>query len=375
MQASGVPVHSRQASGLGDGLGGAADQVSPGVMVRQAEALANDLNQQATPVNEQVRGLALPGVAHVVLTGDGDSYHAAHAAKMAFETIADVDCDAVSALPFVAYDSGRVRRREPGTTLVVVVSVSGRSERALQAVEHARTLHAPTVAVTVSPGSAITHAADDAVVVALPRLERSPGIRTYQASLLALLLLAIHLGERRGATADGAARRAELGGLAETIAATAEAVAEPAGEVARSIADAPAVVVIGSGPSYGTAMYAAAKLAEGAGVLGVAQDVEEWFHVESRARPADTPTFVIAPPGRSRWRASQLVERAASLGRRVVAVAPAADEELAASAWRTLPVAAADVPEELSALVYHVFASYVASALAETLGRHPFQLA
>ena len=65
-------------------------------------------------------------------------------------------------------------------------------------------------------------------------------------------------------------------------------------------ADSPVLVMTGSGPSYGTALFAAAKMTETAGVFAAGQDLEEWCHVERLAYPDAMPVFVIAPPGRSR---------------------------------------------------------------------------
>ena len=54
----------------------------------------------------------------------------------------------------------------------------------MQAIERAKENGALTVALTGTPNSAVTQVADRSVVVELPHKERSPGIRTYQASLV-----------------------------------------------------------------------------------------------------------------------------------------------------------------------------------------------
>jgi glucosamine--fructose-6-phosphate aminotransferase (isomerizing) len=55
----------------------------------------------------------------------------------------------------------------------------------------------------------------------------------------------------------------------------------------------------GSGPSYGTAQFGAAKMAEAAGVYASAQDLEEWCHVECHAYPDDLPVFRRVPGRRA----------------------------------------------------------------------------
>jgi glutamine---fructose-6-phosphate transaminase (isomerizing) len=137
-------------------------------------------------------------------------------------------------------------------------------------------------------------------------------------------------------------------------------------------AGSPVLVMVGSGPSYGTALFSAAKMTEAAGVFAAGQDLEEWCHVESLAYPDDMPVFVIAPPGRSYWRAAELAALACRQGRQVVAVTDAADTGVSACASAHLPVQG-QVREEFSPLLYHVFADYLASYLAVHLRRLPFQ--
>jgi glutamine---fructose-6-phosphate transaminase (isomerizing) len=267
-----------------------------------------------------------------------------------------------------------VRPTEPERTLLVGTSSSGATERVVHAIERARQHGAVTVALTNTPGSPVTTVAERSIILSLPNNERSAGIRTYQASLSGMLLIAIWLAQLRGLVAQSQAQalRAELAGASSGVAATASSVAASCAALADAIAGTPALMVIGSGPSYGTALFAAAKVVEGAGVFAAGQDLEEWYHVERFAHPLDMPVFVIAPPGRSRWRALEVAERATSLGRRVVAVASAQDTQIAALAWRTLPVQGR-AREEFSPLLYHIFASLMAAPLARQLGRKPFQ--
>lgn len=138
------------------------------------------------------------------------------------------------------------------------------------------------------------------------------------------------------------------------------------------IADTPTLVMAGSGPSYGTALYSAAKMIEAAGLFAMGQDLEEWWHVERFAYPVDMPVFVIAPPGCSHWRAGDLAATAHGLGRRVIAVTHKDDTQVSRHAQAVLPVQG-EVREEFSPLLYHLFASYVASYVAERLGRSLFQ--
>jgi len=350
------------------------EPIRPEVMIRQAESLASDLREQTEGASERIREL-LPvrecaSAGPVYLTGDGDSYHAACAAEMAFESLAGVACEPVSALRFAEYAAPWLPSA-PARPLVIAISASGRTPRVVQAIEAARRQGALTVAITSTSDGPVTRAADRCLVFDLARPERSPGIRTYQASLLGLLLMAIRLAEARdrGEPRDRALRQ-ELAALPAMVEATASAIKDRCRAVADMAADSPVLIMTGSGPSYGTALFSAAKMTEAAGVFAAGQDVEEWCHVETNAYPEDMPVFVIAPPGRSHWRAAELAAEARRQGRLVVAVTDAADTGVAARASAHLPVHG-QVREEFSPLLYHVFASYLASYLAGRLRRRP----
>ncbi len=356
----------------------AMEPLKPEVMVGQVEGLAGDLRALTGPFGQQIRTLLTPlewrSVKKVYLTGDGDSYHASCAAEMAFEAIADVSCEPISAQRFVDYGAVWLRQVAPRQTLVIATSASGGTQRVVQAIESAKEHGALTVALTGIPKSAVTQVADRSIVVELPQKERSPGIRTYQASLLGMLLVAIQLGEMQSKCNQEEANlvRQELAALADVVDATTDTIKGRCREVADMIADSPAMVMLGSGPSYGTALYSAAKMVEAAGIFAMGQDLEEWWHVERFAYPVDMPVFVIAPPGRSHWRASDLAATARGLGRRVIAVTHTDDTEVSRHAHVVLPVQG-KVREEFSPLVYHLFASYVAAAVAERLERSLFQ--
>jgi glutamine---fructose-6-phosphate transaminase (isomerizing) len=355
-----------------------AEPIHPEVLIRQVERLAADLADHARPVSAQAIGLLTArewaGTGTVYLTGDGDSYHAACAAEMAFESLADAACEPLSALRFLEYCAPWLNQTPQGRPLVIAVSASGGTQRVVQSIEAARSCGALTVAVTGAAGSPVTQAADRAMVIDLPELERSPGIRTYQASLLGLLMTAIQLGQARNRYSAQQAQelRDELSALADAVAATAATIRDPCRDVAAIAATSPILVMTGSGPSYGTALFAAAKMTEAAGVFAAGQDLEEWCHVETFAYPDAMPVFVIAPPGRSHWRAGEVAATAGRQGRQVIAVTGQNDSDISAHAVAVLPVQG-QAREEFSPLLYHVFAGYVAYHLAERLGRLPFQ--
>jgi glucosamine--fructose-6-phosphate aminotransferase (isomerizing) len=354
------------------------EPIDPAVMFVQASNLGHDLRSLTEQVAEQIKGLLSPGVwasvDRVYLCGDGDSHHASRAAQLAFESLAGVDCRALSAQHFLSYGPDLSRRNVGRTALVIGISASGSTELVRQVLAHARECGALTVALTGRRDSPVTQVAEYCLVVELAGSQPSPGIRTYQASLLGLLLIAAQLSDDRTGSQVPAPEnlRDEILGLAVAVDATAAEAGLRCPALVETIAAAPIMTVLGSGPSHGTAMFAAAKIIEGAGVFAAGQDLEEWSHVERFARPFDMPVIIIAPPGRTHRRAVQAAEQARSLGRYVVAISDRRDSAVTAHANTVLPVFGV-TREAFSPLLYHPFAAHLAGRLAQRLGRHPFQ--
>ncbi|MCC6904311.1 MAG: SIS domain-containing protein [Anaerolineae bacterium] len=313
-------------------------------------------------------------VNRVIVSGCGDSYHAALASEMAFESIGGVACEPYNGLRLLDYAIDQISAPFPGDPFIVGVSVSGTTARVVSMIERAKTRGHFTVAVTGNAESALATAADRYVSSEIPFIGRSPGIRTYTASLMALYMMAIRIGELQDAYHMDVANamRKEIAGLADVIEATMKATEGPVKEAVAAFKDSPAMVWLGSGPSYGTALFSAAKLVEGAGLFAIGQDLEEWAHVERFARPNDMPTVIVGPQGKSHWRAVEVAKAAKAVGRRVAVVASKNDKELADLADFVFPVVG-DVREEFSPLVYHIASDYMAYYMAEALGRMCFQ--
>jgi glucosamine--fructose-6-phosphate aminotransferase (isomerizing) len=352
--------------------------LQPDVMIQQVNRLASDVRNLTLPLAVGVRRLAeaddFVAVNRVYLTGSGDSYHASQAATMAFEEFARVPCEPVSSQFFLSYAADWMQAVPGRRNVVVATSASGRTPNVVQAIERARARGAVTVAVTTAEDSPLSTVADHTIVTPLPDNGRSPGIRTYQANLVGLLLFATALGERRNRYTAGEAEKivADLVALGDVIERTNSALGLQSAAVAEQLATANVVSVVGSGPSLGTAHFAAAKIVEATGITAVGQELEEWWHVDRFANPPDRLVFMIAPAGRSRLRAIQFAKEARMLGRRVIAVASGDDAESARHAQMFLPIQGS-VIEPLSPLVYHLFASHLASRAATLLGKALFE--
>ena len=213
------------------------EPMKPEVMIRQVRDLPVLTRAQTAVFDANVQSALPPDllrtVERVFITGDGDSYHAARAMELFFEEIAGIPCHPMSAQRFLDYGA-EFAGLEKGRALVIAISASGRTERGLQAMRKAQEIGSLTVALTGTPGSAFTETGEKVVLVNLPDFGRSPGIRTYNASLMGLGLIAARMGEAHGSL-DGdavAGLYQELLDLAPVMERTLEAVEAPANAAA-----------------------------------------------------------------------------------------------------------------------------------------------
>jgi glutamine---fructose-6-phosphate transaminase (isomerizing) len=351
-------------------------------MIPQLESLPEMVREMFEPLDEAVR-VALDeklcrSLQRVYITGAGDSHFAALSSELAFEALGGIAAEPMTALRFARYSAGYLPQTGPGTNLVIGISVSGSVARTAEALRIAEQFGATTMALTATPGSRVAEAAGRVLLAQAPEFEEpagtiTPGIRTYFANQLALMLSAVRIGEVRGVLDDREAQtmRAEL----RDSAPAAERTLLASMPVARTLADdwenASSFVFVGGGPNYGTALFAAAKLLEASGDIGIGQDTEEWAHLEYFARIPDTPTIVISAGGRDMSRAIEVIEAAKAIGRRTAVICPQEHTLLSGAAPRFLPVVL--MREMFSPLVQSIPAALFAAYRAEATGESYFR--
>lgn len=356
------------------------DVMEADVMIKQADDLGNVARTEVSAIDHAVRAaltsLEIQSLHKVYIMGDGDSFHGSLSSELAFESFTGLPCEPMSAMRFREYGADFMFTNFPNDTLVVGISASGGTQRVEEALKRAAAASdkAITVALTGNPESRVAKAASRVISAKLPFIGPSPGIRTYQGTLMGLALIAIRIGEVRGRyhNHEANAIRAEMAALGDVLDATLEANREVTEAAAKALAGFPTQVWLGSGPSFGTAMFSAAKVVEAAGQFAIGQDLEEWAHVERFIYPDEMPTFIIAPPGRSYGRAADLARQAKGLGRKIIAVVDSNDEEIASISDFVFPIVGS-VREEFAPMVYHLPANLFASHLATALGRKLFQ--
>ncbi|MCY4147157.1 MAG: SIS domain-containing protein [Chloroflexi bacterium] len=314
-------------------------------------------------------------VKRIYLVGCGDSHHAPVGAELAFHQLAGVPTQAISSLPFSRYTAGYLPATGPKTNLVIGVSVSGKVSRTIEALDMARQAGAMTVALTGNPGGPLGKVADAVLETAVPALPSDlqvavvPGVRSYLASQVALLMAALRIGEVRGqySTREADAERAVIQSLAETIEATIDSCQPVVDQLVDDWRDAPMFEFVGAGPLYGVAMFSAAKLLEATGEAALAQETEEWSHLQYFVSEPNIPIMLLCANGFDADRMAEVARAAKRIGRPLALAGQAATGEIAQHVDALLPVPA-DVPERYAALVYSIPGELFAASRAEALG-------
>jgi len=242
--------------------------------------------------------------------------------------------------------------------LVIGISSSGEVARTVEALEQAHLAGARTLALTCTPNSSLTQTADVSIVAELPALPVGPGLISYLAALLGVLAIGASL-----ASGDGRRRLPDLlGELPERMAGALDPQLDQGRAYADAVADSAQGVFLGSGPAFGAAGFAAAKVIEACGLAYHAQDVEEWAHLEYFQEPADTPTWILTSGGREASRIGEVEQAARAVGRR-----------LEVTRWQGSRSWSSDEREALSPFGLWPAPVAFAQRLIERLDREPFR--
>jgi len=353
-------------------------------MHQQIDTLPQLVRDIAHPFDESARATfsfeLCTSLKRIYLTGCGDSYHAPTGAELAFHQLANVPTQAISALTFSRYVAGYLPPTGPNTTLVIAVSVSGVVSRTIEALRLAREAGAIGIALTGTPGAPLAQSAENIFQTTVPPLPDElrgmvvPGVRSYLASQMALYSAAIRIGEVRGhlTTANADALRAELVGLADVIEATIQVCEPLAREIVHAWGDIPEFVYVGAGPLYGAAMFSAAKMLEASGDSAMAQETEEWAHLQYFAAHRTTPTILLSAANRDADRMAEVARAAHAIGRRTAAVLPAGEQAISEYVQHVLPVQG-DVRECFAPLVYSIPGELLAAERAQAINAPYFR--
>ncbi|MBC3516553.1 SIS domain-containing protein [Neobittarella massiliensis] len=233
---------------------------------------------------------------NIVLSGCGDSLCAAYAVKECYEQLLGLHIDTPVCLDLSRHYDVR-RFGEKGKTLVILISFSGKVSRVVEAAQRARANGAITMAVTHDIESPVA-AACDKVLHVVPEefdLHRTPGCRTYVASMTALYQFGIAMGQIIGnydmAAADG--YRQDILDYVTEFEAAMDQMDDELFNVAVSWKPVPYFEFLSSGPEYASAWFGQAKMYEATGDFSRYENFEDWAHVDYILRKMDSGMFLF----------------------------------------------------------------------------------
>lgn len=259
--------------------------------------------------------------------------------------------------------------------LVIAVSNSGNGARVSEAVQRAKLHGCYVLGITGNEGSALGVHCDKILKLEIPSFESAPGVRSYEVSLIALLLLAIRFGEVRGKyTMDLAmAYRYDIRDAGKALAEVMDAMDKACLDLADKWKDLPCYDFVGAGFDYASAWFGQAKILEATGKFAMHINSEEWFHLNFFARDAkNMGTFIVANamnPAMSRN--LELVHYANVLGRPICVITDG-EPKLFGEDVTYIRVPTSKYPMTLPLTQFApmaLFAAYVSAMIGEEYGR------
>ena len=251
----------------------------------------------------------------------------------------------------------------PGT-LTVAISQSGETADTLEALRAARGAGSRVVGLVNVVGSTIAREADGGVYLHAGPEIGVASTKAFTSQLVALLLLGLHLGRRRGMSADAGRLVVEqLALLPDLIARTLE-VESQVRDVAERFADATNALYLGRGPQFPVALEGALKLKEISYIHAEGYPAAEMKHGPIALIDAAMPVVCLAPKDGVYAKVVSNMREVKARGGRIIAVTTAGNGNLAGIADHCIPVPAAAplVAPVLTAIPLQLLAYHIAVA-------------
>ncbi|MET0554486.1 MAG: glutamine--fructose-6-phosphate transaminase (isomerizing), partial [Vicinamibacteria bacterium] len=254
----------------------------------------------------------------------GTSWHAALVGKFLLEQIAGIPAE-------VDYGS-EFRYRTPivgEDTLAVAISQSGETADTLAAFREAKRLGALPLGICNVQGSMLTReAAGTLLTHAGPEIGVA-STKAFTAQIVALSLLALHLGRLRGTLSADRCRELlqELAKVPQLMERGLQLGARIE-ELARTLAQASDFLFLGRGINYPIALEGALKLKEISYIHAEGYPAGEMKHGPIALIDEKLPVVALCPPGRTYEKMLSNVQEVKARGGRVLAIAGEGDTHL-----------------------------------------------
>ncbi len=277
---------------------------------------------------------ALQRIDRVAIVACGTSWHAALIGKYMVETLCEI--------PVEVDIASEYRYRVPlasRSTLTVAISQSGETADTLGALRRAKERGSTSVAICNVVGSSVSREADGVLYTRVGPEIGVASTKSFTGQLVALYLLAVHLGRTKGAlSADRASallgELMEIPHLVQTVLARGGRVME----LAPALAPYPSFLYLGRGINHPLALEGALKLKELAYAHAEGYPAGEMKHGPIALVDPKLPVVVLAPKDRLYDKVIGNVEEVRARNGLVVAVASDGDEDIATRADHVLYV-------------------------------------
>ena len=303
----------------------------------------------------------LKGVERVLITACGTSWHAGLVGKYLVEKLARVPCEVELA--------SELRYREPvitPATLVLAISQSGETADTLAALKECRRLGGRVLSICNVVDAAIPRACEGSAGTLYTRAGPEIGVastKAFTTQLVALHLLALGLGQARGALAPAEAH-AEMEALARLPLELERCLAHEADtlKLAQQHTGARDMLYLGRGPTFPIALEGALKLKEISYIHAEGYAAGEMKHGPIALIDEHMPVIVLALRGPGYEKVLSNLEEVRARGGRVIAVGTEDDAELSqhAEAVLRIPAAHPHTTPVLAVVPLQLFAYHVA---------------
>lgn len=271
-------------------------------------------------------------IQHIILVGLGDSYAACLAMKPIFESLTGKRTECLNALDLSRFYEKKFLGGAPHDPLVIAVSNSGKVARMGEALMRVRKYGAFVLGVTGNDQAILAQNSDRILKLDIPKYPSAPGTRSYMVSLMALLLLAIRIGEVRGRyTMDTAkAYRKDILAQADKLEEMLPQMDSDILSIAKEWKDMHHFDFVGAGFDYATAWFGKAKAFEATGDFATDTNMEEWLHLNFFMKNvSEIATILIANtknPALSRCK--ETINYAKQLGRPMFVITDGSKDDL-----------------------------------------------
>jgi glucosamine--fructose-6-phosphate aminotransferase (isomerizing) len=327
-------------------------------IAEQPDVLARMLDAQLPRLAEWRTALRAGEIDGLLLVARGSSDNAARYAQYLWSLRTGLPVALATPSLHTVY-GGKLNLRGKA---VVALSQSGASPDVVAVLAAAREQGVPALAITNAPGSPLAEVATHVLDLAVGEERSVAATKTYTASVLAVALLGVALGD----PAEEPGYVADLLGVPAAVAAAVE-LTTGVDQAAEVLTGPRRGVVVGRGLNLGTAHEAALKLTELTGSLMAPYSPADLMHGPVAALGPEVPVLTFAPDEPASASVLDLAREAGRRGSPVLVVGP--DHVVGGiRGTRVLLPAASATPPWLTPLTSVVPAQLLAQRVAEARG-------